>query len=56
MPSEIDMFEYPNYRVTKDADLLGIGPADTERIKVIFNDLCRLKAYEEDGMEYKDEF
>lgn len=42
-----------NYRVTKDADLLGIGPADTERIKDTFEDLCQLNAYEEDGMEFK---
>ena len=44
-----------NYRVTKDADLLGMGPSDAERIKYIFIDLCKLKAEESDGIEYKTE-
>ena len=31
-----------NYRVTKDADLLGMVPADVENIKDIFRDLCKI--------------
>ena len=30
-----------NYRVTKDVDLLGSGPADSEHIIMVFKELCR---------------
>jgi hypothetical protein len=32
------------YRVTKDADLLGFGPADAEHIAGVFRDLCQATA------------
>jgi len=41
-----------NYRVTRDVDLLGYGPADVEYITGIFKDLCQVAAVEVDGIEF----
>jgi hypothetical protein len=41
-----------NYRVTKDADLLGIGSADAEHILGVFRDLCKTTAGNGDGVEF----
>lgn len=41
-----------NYRVTKDADLLGPGPADIEYIASIFRDLCKAKTENIDGIKF----
>lgn len=41
-----------NYRVTRDADLLGSGPADTEYMAGIFKDLCRANTGVSDGIKY----
>ena len=41
-----------NYRVTKDADLLGFGNADTERINSIFQELCQNVTEDIDGIEF----
>lgn len=40
-----------NYRVTKDADLLGKGPADAEHMSGIFRQLCQMKGIG-DGLEF----
>ncbi len=42
-----------NYRVTKDADLLGVGPADAEHIIRIFKGLCKSTAGDDDGVKFK---
>ena len=42
-----------NYRVTRDADLLVSGPADTEYLSGIFRDLCRAVSVDVDGIEFK---
>ena len=41
-----------SYRVTKDADLLGFGPADAERIAGIFKELCKPATEDIDGIEF----
>lgn len=41
-----------NYRVTRDADLLGFGPADTEHLNMVFRELCRVASVSIDGIEY----
>jgi len=41
-----------SYRVTKDADLLGFGPADAERITGIFKELCKPATEDIDGIEF----
>lgn len=39
-----------NYRVTKDADLLGLGSSDAEHIIIVFRDLCQVVSEDEDGI------
>jgi hypothetical protein len=41
-----------NYRVTKDADLLGLGPADAEHLANVFRELCRGASDDVDGIEF----
>jgi hypothetical protein len=41
-----------NYRVTKDADLLGLGPADAEHLTGVFKELCRTSSSNVDGIEF----
>ncbi|MBW1660268.1 MAG: nucleotidyl transferase AbiEii/AbiGii toxin family protein [Deltaproteobacteria bacterium] len=41
-----------SYRVTRDADLLGFGSADTERISTVFIEVC-LVSYDDDGVRFK---
>jgi hypothetical protein len=41
-----------NYRVTKDADLLGFGPADAGHISGIFKELCQATTEEIDGIKF----
>ena len=41
-----------NYRVTRDADLLGSGPADAEHIAGIFTDLCKAITEDSDGIKF----
>lgn len=41
-----------NYRVTKDADLLGPSPANIEYIANIFRDLCKAKTEDSDGIKF----
>ena len=41
-----------NYRVTRDADLLGSSPADIEYIASIFRDLCKAKTEDSDGIQF----
>ncbi len=43
-----------NYRVTRDADLLGFGNADTEQLADVFRDICRVE-FLADGMIYLPE-
>ena len=40
-----------SYRVTKDADFLGFGSADTDRISAVFKEICRIPC-KEDGMMF----
>lgn len=40
-----------NYRVTRDADFLGFGNADTEQLADLFRDICRVE-FQGDGMIY----
>jgi hypothetical protein len=40
-----------NYRVTKDADLLGFGPANAEHLTSIFKELCQSDSEDVDGIE-----
>ncbi len=42
-----------NYRVTKDADLLGFGNPDANRLKAIFNELCELNTESIDGIVFQ---
>jgi len=41
-----------NYRVTKDADLLGLGPADAEHLTDIFKEICQAASDDVDGIEF----
>jgi predicted nucleotidyltransferase component of viral defense system len=41
-----------NYRVTKDADLLGLGPADADHLIGVFRELCRTASVDVDGIEF----
>lgn len=41
-----------NYRVTRDADLLGFGPADTEHLSMVFRELCGVASVSVDGIEF----
>jgi len=41
-----------NYRVTKDADLLGSGPADAEHVTAIFREICQTPTENNDGIEF----
>jgi hypothetical protein len=41
-----------NYRVTKDADLLGVDDADVERLSGIFKELCQSDSEDVDGIEF----
>jgi hypothetical protein len=43
-----------NYRVTRDADLLGFGNADIEKLADVFLDICRVE-FQGDGMIYLPE-
>jgi hypothetical protein len=42
----------PNYRVTKDADLLYSGSADAEHIAVVFRELCQVVSDNADGIVF----
>ena len=44
-----------NYRVTRDADLLGFGSAEAEQIKVLFRDVSQLGLVDLDGIEFRPE-
>ena len=46
------VWKVQDYRVTKDADLLGFGNADTERITRIFRKLCKIVTEDIDGIEF----
>jgi predicted nucleotidyltransferase component of viral defense system len=41
-----------NYRVTRDADLLGYGSPDANRITSIFKELCRISDESVDGVRF----
>jgi hypothetical protein len=41
-----------NYRVTKDADLLGLGPAEAEHVTDIFREICHTPMENNDGIEF----
>ncbi|MFH1974492.1 MAG: nucleotidyl transferase AbiEii/AbiGii toxin family protein [Pseudomonadota bacterium] len=41
-----------HYRVTKDLDLLGLGPADVEHISGVFKELCHVATDERDGIQF----
>ena len=41
-----------NYRVTKDADLLGLGPANADHLTDVFKELCRAACDDVDGIEF----
>jgi len=43
-----------NYRVTRDADLLGFGNSDIEQLADLFRDICRIE-FQRDGMSYLPE-
>lgn len=43
-----------NYRVTRDADLLGFGDSDVEQLAGVFREVCRIEL-NEDGMVYLPE-
>ncbi|MBW2688493.1 MAG: nucleotidyl transferase AbiEii/AbiGii toxin family protein [Deltaproteobacteria bacterium] len=43
-----------NYRVTRDADLLGLGNAEIEQLADLFRDICRVE-FQSDGMIYLPE-
>ena len=43
-----------NYRVTRDADLLGFGNADVEQLAGVFRDICQVE-FQGDGMIYLPE-
>ena len=44
-----------NFRVTRDADLLGIGSAEVEQIKALFRDISRLGSVDLDGIEFSSD-
>jgi hypothetical protein len=44
-----------NYRVTKDADLLGFGDPDANQIAEVFKDICQIACSQDDGMIYLTE-
>ncbi len=39
-----------NYRVTKDADLLGLGPADVDHLIAVFRGVCQITTEYDDGI------
>jgi len=41
-----------NYRVTKDADLLGSDPSNAEHITGVFRELCHATIEDDDGIEF----
>lgn len=41
-----------NYRVTKDVDLLGLGPADAEHVTAVFKELCGAASEDVDGIVF----
>ncbi|MDP8215314.1 MAG: nucleotidyl transferase AbiEii/AbiGii toxin family protein [Candidatus Euphemobacter frigidus] len=41
-----------NYRVTRDADLLGLGPVDAENIADIFKEICQAVSDDVDGIQF----
>jgi hypothetical protein len=41
-----------NYRVTKDADLMYLGPADAEHIAAVFRELCQVVSDDVDGIVF----
>ena len=41
-----------NYRVTRDADLLGSGNSDIKRLSDVFLDVCGVACPQDDGMTY----
>lgn len=41
-----------SYRVTKDADLLGFGSADTGHISAVFRELCQIVSDDVDGIVF----
>jgi len=41
-----------NFRVTRDADLLGFGSPDVKAIAGVFSEICRIDLEAEDGMVY----
>ena len=43
-----------NYRVTRDADLLGSGDSDVEQLAKVFRDICSIE-FQDDGMVYLTE-
>ena len=46
------VWQRQNYRVTKDVDFLGSGPADVEHIEDSFRDLCKTKTGHRDGIKF----
>ena len=48
------VWEGQNYRVTRDADLLGFGNSDVEQLADLFRDICRVE-FQGDGMIYLPE-
>ena len=44
-----------NFRVTRDADLLGFGSAEVEQIKALFRDISRLGSVDLDGIEFSSD-
>jgi len=49
-----EMWEGPPYRTTRDMDLLGISDSSQERLRQLFQDLCKAKV-EPDGLEFISE-
>lgn len=41
-----------NYRVTRDADFLGCGDSEPEKLKGLFQEICQQVCPVDDGMEY----
>ena len=44
-----------SYRVTKDADLLGFGPSETDRLAGVFRDICTAVPSDIDGIKFNPE-
>jgi len=44
-----------NYRVTRDVDLLGFGPADVNHLIAVFKELCQTASDDMDGVEFLSE-